>query len=114
MNLNDPFGRLAVRHQNGYETMRDTMRRGGINTPEEALEVIRQSKKRAWKFIAAGLAVFLPMSWLLPGAMPVTLSLALFLVAWVSKSAINGQRYIQRYIDEDLQQGKQDNGRSVK
>jgi hypothetical protein len=102
MKLNDPFGRLESRHQVGYESMRDSMRRGGIDNPQAAREVIRQSKKHAFKMLGAGLLVLLPIILLLPKAMPITISLALFLVAWVINSTLNGKRYIQRYIDEDL------------
>lgn len=102
MKLNDPFGRLELRHQTGYEAMRDTLRSSGIETPEAAREVIRQSKKRAIKYIGVGMAVLLPMMLLLPKLAPVTASLAFFLVAWVVNSAINGHRYIRRYINEDL------------
>lgn len=102
MKLNDPFGRLESRHQTGYESMRDTLRANGIDTPEAARETIKRSKQQGLKYIGVGLAVLLPMIWLLPKAMPVTVSLALFLVAWVASSTHSGQRYIQRYIDEDL------------
>lgn len=102
MKLNDPFGRLESRHQIGYESMRDTLRSSGIDTQQAALEFIRQSKKRALKFIGVGMIVLLPLIWLLPKAMPVTVSLALFLIAWIVSSNINGQRYIKRYIDEEL------------
>lgn len=108
MKLNDPFGRMAMRHQLGYESMRDTMRNSGIDTPNAAWEVIRQSKKNALKYIGTGIAVLLLVTCLLPKAIPVTLSLALFLVAWVVNSTINGRRYVQRYIDEDLKPGRQD------
>ena len=102
MKLNDPSGRLESRHQIGYESMRDTMRSSGIDTPQAAQEVIKRSKKRALKFLAAGLVVLVPLLWLLPKAMPITISLALFFAVWVVSSNINAQRYIQRYIDEDL------------
>jgi hypothetical protein len=102
MKLNDPFGRLESRHQIGYESMRDTMRSNGINTQQAALEFIRQSKKRALKFLGVAMVLLLPVIWLLPKAMPVTVSLALFLIVWIVNSNINGQRYIKRYIDEDL------------
>ncbi len=105
MKLNDPFGRLESRHQAGYESMRDTLRAHGINTPEAARETIKLSRQRALKYLGVGMAVLLPLIWLLPKAMPVTLSLVLFLVAWVVSSTLNGQRYIQRYIDEDLNSG---------
>ena len=110
MKFNDPFGRLENRHQLGYESMRDTMRNNGIDTPDEAWETIRQSKKRALKCISIGTAVLLLVTWVLPKLMPVTLSLALFLVVWIASSTINGQRYIQRYIDDELESkyGKQD------
>ncbi|MCP4343828.1 MAG: hypothetical protein GY799_34375 [Desulfobulbaceae bacterium] len=102
MNLNDPFGRLESRHQIGYESMRDTMRSSGIDTPQAAQEFIKKSKKRGLKFLVMGLALLVPLILLLPKAMPVTISLALFFAVWVVKSNISAQRYIQRYIDEDL------------
>ncbi len=105
MKLNDPFGRMESRHQLGYESMRDTMRKSGIDTPNAAWEVIRQSKKRALKFITIGMAVLLLVTLVLPKMMPVTLSFAFFLVVWIASSTLNGQRYIQRFIDEDLKQG---------
>ncbi len=110
MKFKDPFGRLEKRHQLGYESMRDTMRNSGIDTPDEAWETIRQTKKRALKYMSLGTAVLLLVTWVLPKLMPVTLSLALFLVVWIASSAINGQRYIQRYIEDELESkyGKQD------
>ena len=106
MKLNDPFGRMESRHQLGYESMRDAMRKSGINTAKEAWQVIQQSKKRAFQYICIGVAVLLVVTVVLPKALPVTLSLAIFMVVWIASSTINGQRYIQRYIEEDLK-GKQ-------
>ena len=110
MKFNDPFGRMEKRHQLGYESMRDTMRNSGIDTPDAAWETIRQSKKRALKYLCIGTAVLLLVTLVLPKLMPVTLSLALFLVFWIATSTINGQRYIQRYIADELEPkyGKQD------
>jgi hypothetical protein len=102
MKLNDPFGRLESRNQLGYESMRDTLRSSGIDTPEAAQEFIDKSKKRGFKFIGVVILLLLPLILLLPKAMPVTISLALFFVVWVLKSNISAQNYIQRYIDEDL------------
>jgi hypothetical protein len=102
MKLNDPFGRMESRHQAGYESMCATMRKSGIDTPSAASEVISQSKKHALKYIGVGIAVLLLMTLLLPRAMPVTLSLAIFLVVWIINSTLNGQRYIKRYVDEEL------------
>ncbi len=102
MKLNDPFGRMELRHQTGYESMRKTLHDSNIDTPQAAQEVIRQTKKRAIKYIGVIAAVFLPFFVLLPKALPVTFSIAVFLMAWIAISAINGSRYIQRYIDEDL------------
>ena len=110
MKFNDPFGRIENRHQLGYESMRDTMRNGGIDTADKAWEIIRQSKKRALKYMSMGMAVLLLVTLVLPKLMPVTFSLALFLVVWIASSTRNGLRYIKRYIDDELESkyGKQD------
>lgn len=87
--------------------MRDNLRSSHIDTPHAAMEVIGKIKKRALKYILVGLALFLPVALLLPKALPVTLSLALFLIVWVANSAANGQRYIKRYIEEELKKPKE-------
>lgn len=103
MKLNDPFGRMASRHQVGYESMRDTLRRGGVKTPQAAQELIHQSKQRAVKFSCIGLVVLLLLVCLLPKALPIAFGLVLFFGAWVASTTINGRRYIERFIDEELQ-----------
>jgi hypothetical protein len=102
MKLNDPFGRMANRHQLGYESMRETMRSSGINTTTQALEVIVQSKKRAVNYAMIVVAGLLLVTLFAPNLTPITLSLGLFFIVWIATSAVNGQRYIQRYIDEEL------------
>lgn len=103
MNFNDPFGRMARRHQAGYEAMRDALLRSGIETPEAAWEIFSQAKRRGLNFIGIGSAILLMVTVILPQALPITLGLGLLLIAWVISSTINGRRYIMRYINEDLQ-----------
>ena len=102
MKLSDPFGRLESRHQLGYENMRDTMQASGITTPEAALEIVDQARKRGMKFLGVGTVVLLLGALVLPKTIPVLLALELFLVVWTVNSTRTGRRYIQRYIDEDL------------
>lgn len=102
MKFNDPFGRMERRHQLGYESMRDSLRRGNIDTPEAAMELIKTSKQRALKLLGVGLLLFLVALIFMPNAMPLAFGLLLFLVVWVTTSTTNGKRYIQRYIDEEL------------
>lgn len=102
MKLNDPFGRMASRHQLGYESMRDTMRKSGVNSPHAALEVISQSKKRVFNYSIVSISILLLVTLLVPKSLPITFSLGVFFVVWLVTSARNGQRYIQRYISEEL------------
>ena len=102
MKLNDPFGRMERRHQQGYESMRSMLRERGVDAPEAARELITRTRKQALRYMVIGVAVLLAVTVVIPKAMPLTLSLGLFLVVWVATSTINGQRYIQRYIDEEL------------
>ncbi|BHH83044.1 hypothetical protein [Desulforhopalus sp. 52FAK] len=102
MKLNDPFGRMASRHQLGYEAMRDTLRKNGINTASEAMEIIDRSKKRAVQYISVAVVVLLLLTVISIKWLPVTFSLGVFFSVWIITSTTNGQRYIKRYIDEDL------------
>ncbi len=109
MKLNDPFGRMENRHQLGYESMRDAMRSSGVTTPEAAWKIVDDSKKRAQQYIAIGLVVLLLLSLLIPKAVPITLTLAILMVVFITNSTINGKRYIQRYIDEELEATEKNN-----
>ena len=106
MKLNDPFGRMANRHQRGYKSMRDILRRNHITTPDAASEIIRQSKERAKLFICVALAAGVLVALLWPEGGPISLSLVIFFIVWIVTSAHNGQRYIRRYIDEELNMDK--------
>jgi len=105
MKFNDPFGRLESRHKIGYESMRDTMRKSGVDSPNAALEVVAHSKKRAFSYIMIGTAILLMVTLLVPKSFPVTFSFGVFFIVWIVTSTRNGQRYIQRYIDEELKVG---------
>jgi maltodextrin utilization protein YvdJ len=105
MKLNDPFGRMERRHQAGYEMMRTALRNAGIETAEQAEDAIRQSWKRGYKIMGVGMLLLLVVLVLFPTAAPLILALGVVMVVWVVSSNLSGQRYIKRYIDEDLKQG---------
>lgn len=102
MKFNDPFGRMERRHKAGYEAMRDSLVRGGINSPQEARELIEQSRKRALKVFGVAVLLFLVVLIVFPKAIPAALFLLLFLAVWLVNSTYNGQRYIERFIDEEM------------
>jgi hypothetical protein len=104
MKLNDPFGRLESRHQRGYENMRSVLRQAGIETRESAQEVVKQARRRGAMIVSVGVMLMLLIAGLIPKVAPLALGLAVFLVVWVVSSTLNGQRYIKRYIEEDLKE----------
>lgn len=102
MKLSDPFGRMERRHQVGYETMREALNSSGIDTVEKAGHLIRQSKTRMIRFLGIVLIILFLIFLFLPNMLPIALGLAVFLAVWAITSTVNGIRYIQRYIEEDI------------
>ena len=102
MKMNDPFGRIERRHQLGYETMRDNLLRGGIDSPQAAIEVIHQSKRRAFKIVGAAIVLAGLAALWAPDAALSVLVLLLIVIIWIINSFVNGQRYIKRFIKENL------------
>lgn len=102
MRLNDPFGRLERRHQAGYEAMRDALRQAGVATPAAAHGIIIKARKRGLVLVSVCLLSSLLAALLLSKMAPLVIALSLFLLVWVATSTLNGQRYIQRYIEEEL------------
>lgn len=108
MKLNDPFGRLESRHQKGYESMKASLKQAGIETPQAAESVLKQAWKRGAMVLGVGFLFLAAVAILIPKALPLALGLGFFLLVWVVSSNINGQRYIRRYIEEDLEAGQKD------
>ncbi len=108
MRLNDPFGRLERRHQQGYEAMRKALQDAGIRTRPAAQEVAREAGRRAILLLSVGLLSLLLLAGVLPNAAPLALALAVFLAMWVVASTLNGRRYIRRYIEEELEGSKRE------
>ena len=102
MKLNDPFGRLERRHQGGYETVRDSLNRNNIDTVEGARTIIKDTKKRALKFVVAAIAAGLLTYLLLPGLLIGVGAVVVLAGAWVITWTINGERYVNRYIEEEI------------
>ncbi|MCG7874444.1 MAG: hypothetical protein N0C81_19925 [Candidatus Thiodiazotropha lotti] len=102
MKLTDPFGRMERRHQLGYERMRKALREAGIETPDEAKDVISQAWKRGFKIMGVGMLLLLGVLAIIPIAAPLILVVAIIMVGWVVSSNINGQKYINRYIEKEM------------
>lgn len=102
MKLNDPFGRMERRHQVGFEAVRDSLRRNNVDTVEAAQKIIKDTKIRALKFLALAVVVLLLSYLLIPGAMLAVAAVIILAGAWVIAWTINGERYIKRYIQEEL------------
>ena len=102
MKFSDPFGRMERRHQAGYKTMREALNKSSIDTVEKAGELIRQSKNRMIRFILFVLIILFLIFLFLPDMLPIAFGLSVFLSVWAVTSTVNGIRYIQRFIEEDL------------
>ena len=102
MKLNDPFGRMERRHQVGYEAVRDSLTRNNIDSVDGARKIIRDTKMRALKFVI-GAAAALGLTYLLVPSFLIGVGAVVVLAgAWVIAWTVNGERYVNRYIEEEL------------
>ena len=88
MNLNDPFGRLQQRDEAGYDSMRQKLQGAGIDSADRARQVIVNTRRNVLTF----------------GAIVVLSALLLLVIA--GNALIKGQRYLKRYIAEELDGGQ--------
>lgn len=110
MKLNDPFGRMEKRNQIAYEAIRDSLRRGNIDTPQAARDVITRTRKRAMTFLGAGSIFTLLLILLVPKAIPAAIGLMLLISIWVVTWTVKGKRYIEKYIAEELKEEQSEKG----
>lgn len=102
MNLNDPFGRMQDKHQRNYESLRQSLQKADLTNRADAQALLGKLRRRGiW-----GVAIIVPVALLLALVLPelrlFVLVCGVLLVFWLSKTCINGQEYVKRYIREEL------------
>ena len=102
MNLNDPFGRMQDKHQRNYESLRLSLQKADLTNRADAQALL---EKLRWRGIW-GLAFIVPVTLLLALALTelrfFVLACGVLLVFWLSKTCVNSQEYVKRYIREEL------------
>ena len=102
MNLNDPFGRVARREQQEYESLRDSLKESGVNSRSDADVILERIRARGTKIVTVIAIITLLVALLYPGALTVSLIFAGLALLWVFKMTKNARQHIQRYIDEEI------------
>ncbi|MDH3639510.1 MAG: hypothetical protein OES09_13775 [Gammaproteobacteria bacterium] len=103
MSLNDPFGRVRQKQQSNYDTLRESLKRAGVNSRGDAQRVQARIRQRAWLALLVVALILAPMVWLFPGSSTIGVVLGTLILLWVWVTARNGHRHVQRYIEEELQ-----------
>ena len=102
MNLTDPFGRMESRRQKEYESLSSTLREAGVDTKEQAEELIVDARRRRKKSIIIAAVITLILAVVFPEGRLFIIPLGTLFCFWVLKITGNGEIYIRRYIDEEL------------
>jgi len=102
MNINDPFGRMQDKHQRNYESLCLTLQKAGLTNRADAQALL---EKLRWRGIW-GLVFIVPVTLLLALVLPelrlFVLACGVLLVFWLSRTSVNSQEYVKRYIREEL------------
>ena len=102
MNPLDPMGRMKIRKENEYASLRDSLKEAGIISPAQAESVIAKAQKKLNWSLAIGIIVATLLMLFFPEAKLLVLAASALFVFWVTKAVRSGQKYIRRYIDEEL------------
>ena len=102
MDFNDPFGRLQSKRQKDYESLRDSLKKMGLNNLDDAYALLEQLQRRGiW-----GLAIIVPgtllLALVLPGLRAFVLTCGAVALFWLYKTTLNSREYVKRYILEEL------------
>lgn len=109
MNLNDPFGRVARREQQEYESLRDSLKESGVNSRSDADVILERIQARGTKIVTVIAIITLLVALLFPDAHTITLIFSGLALLWVFKMTKNARQHIQRYIEEEISRSdKQD------
>ena len=102
MDINDPFGRLQSKRQKDYESLRDSLKKIGINNLDDAYALLEKLQRRGiW-----GLAIIIPgtllLALVLPGLRAFLLICGALAIFWLYKTTLKSREYVKRYIQEEL------------
>ena len=102
MNLLDPLGRTKKRRQKEYESLRASLVQSGITSSAqaEALQINVQQRGR-WAILVALILTIL-LSVFFPEFKIIFIPVGALFCFWVYKTISNGRKYIQRYVNEEL------------
>ncbi len=102
MNINDPFGRFQSKRRKEYESLRDSLKKLGLNNLDDAHALLEKLQRRGiW-----GLAIIVPVTLLLalvlPGLRAFIMTCGALAVFWLFKTTRNSREYVKRYMQEEL------------
>ena len=107
MKLNDPFGRVARREQQEYESLRETLKKSGVHTHKDAVVVLERTQVRGRKIVFAVLFASVLVALLYPSALTITLIFSGIALLWSFNMMKNARKHIQRYVEEELSESDQ-------
>ena len=102
MNINDPFGRFQSKRQKEYESLRDSLKKLGLNNLDDAHALLEKLQRRGiW-----GLAIIVPVTLLLalvlPGLRAFIMICGALAVLLLFKTTRNILEHVKRYMQEEL------------
>jgi hypothetical protein len=102
MNINDPFGRMQDKHQRNYESLCLSLQKVGLTDRADAQALLVKLRWRGiWGMVFIVVAT-LALMLALPELRYFVLGCGILLVFWLSKTSVNSQQYVRRYIREEL------------
>lgn len=102
MNINDPFGRMKDKHQRNYESLCHSLQKAGITNQTDAQALLSKLHRRGiWSLVFIVL-VTLVVALAQPELRFFALGCGVLLGFWLSKTSLNSQEYLKRYIHEEL------------
>ena len=102
MNLNDPFGRMASKHEREYDALRESFKKMGINTPVDAEALLGKLQRRGNWGLAIIFTTTLLCSLVFQELIALILLCGAVAVFWLFKTTQKSQEYVKRYIQEEL------------
>ncbi len=102
MNINDPFGRMQDKHKRNYESLCLSLHKAGLTDRADAQALLEKLRRRGIWGLAFIVSVTLLLALALPELRFFVLVCGVLLVFWLSKTSLNGQEYVKRYIREEL------------
>lgn len=102
MSFNDPFGRQAAKQARDYASVREALRKAGVDSLEKAEQCLGNIRRNAIIMVWLVMLSIILCAIIYPQALGIVLVCGVVVLLWVGVSTHRGRAHLLRFMADEL------------